>query len=130
MTSYHVTLGLHASPAGPQLADRLDGILDALYDTAGVRDVDYGAALARGVVEFTGYVDASSPDSAAQRFSVAVRAAVRRLNLRAGPSSSTAHWPSPPQTISPPPERPACHPAISSGLTCAACFASGTLLAG
>jgi hypothetical protein len=87
MTSYYVALELRVTPVSADLGDRLDDILDARYEMDGVRDVDYGAALARGEVEFTGYVDTDSLDDAARRSSTAVRAAIHAAE------GTTAGWP-------------------------------------
>lgn len=48
MTSYYVALELRVTLVSPDLGDRLDDVLDALYEMDGVRDVDYGASLASG----------------------------------------------------------------------------------
>jgi hypothetical protein len=87
MTSYFVALELRVTPVSPDLGDRLDDVLEALYEMDGVQDVDYGASLASGEVEFTGYVDTDSLDDAARRFSTAVRAAIHAAE------GNTAGWP-------------------------------------
>jgi hypothetical protein len=54
----------------------IDGILEPLADlddVGGVHDVDCGAALGAGAVEFSGYVAASTVDDAYRRFSSALR---------------------------------------------------------
>ena len=72
----------------PALEAHLDEVLDALEELGDVSDADYGAALAEGVVTFTGYVEADDLRHANEKFYVAVRTAIHAAK------GSTASWPS------------------------------------
>lgn len=79
MNSYDVAWTVAVPLRGDDLDDAIEAITDALVDLAdprGVHDVDCGATLTTGVVEFRGYVAAESVDDAYRRFADAVRSAI------------------------------------------------------
>lgn len=83
MTTYYVTLELHATLTDPpgnltddDVVQHLEDVLHTLEGAEDVDDPDIIATLATGDVTFTGFVDTDSFDDAARQFSSAVRAAI------------------------------------------------------
>lgn len=77
MTGYYVEWTVSVPLRDHDLDAAIDALLDPLADLddrAGVHDVDCGAALGAGAVEFCGYVTASAVDEAYRRFTSALRA--------------------------------------------------------
>lgn len=75
MNSYYVEWTVAVPLRGDDLDAAVEEITDGLVDLAdlrGVHDVDCGATLTTGAVEFCGYVAADSVDDAYRRFAAAV----------------------------------------------------------
>jgi hypothetical protein len=76
VTGYHVEWTVSVPLRDDELDAAIDAVLDSLADLddpAGVHDVDCGAALGAGTVEFSGYVAASTVDDACRRFTSVLR---------------------------------------------------------
>jgi hypothetical protein len=77
MTSYYVEWTVSVPMRGGELDSAIDAVLDSLAhfnERTAVRDVDCGAALDTGLVDFCGYVTAPTVDDAYRTFTTAVRA--------------------------------------------------------
>lgn len=76
MIGYYVEWTVSVPLRDGDLDAAIDALLDSLADLddpTGVHDVDCGAALDAGIVEFSGYVTASTVDDAYRRFTDALR---------------------------------------------------------
>ncbi len=79
MNSYYVEWTVVVPLRGDDLDAAVEAVTDGLAELAdpdGVHNVDCGAMLSTGAVEFCGYVAADSVDHAYRRFADAVRAVI------------------------------------------------------